>query len=364
MKVQLKYEPATTGQVGAAFLRGSGPMAWMHTISQWDTDPDSLEYYILCENTGNIAGLFVIFDNEAQAGQLQLLEPFCRVAGKLFIPQHTGIFPAISETELSTLLIWHRQVLHPALGFTGFEKSDQLLLSDLFSFPEPVMADWSFAHPGVPALPGFQSIRIQQPSTIELLEEIRKAIGEEPLENIRKDDTKPGFLKKLLLNILFYLLKGTMLLALLLSKLRIPIPSLTSGGGSATGMSNRNTGASGNPKTGLLDRLNNWLDKHLAELEKRREKEISRLLSMFDKNKDEALKYAIPLNSPYLNRGRDRSSGSLTRGSGLFNLNWLGGGGARDVWNIGPDKAELLRLKYLKAATEAFEQKDFRKAAY
>jgi tetratricopeptide (TPR) repeat protein len=107
----------------------------------------------------------------------------------------------------------------------------------------------------------------------------------------------------------------------------------------------------------------NWMEEKIGDLEKQRDSELKRLSDMFEKNTDEALKYAIPLNSKYLSRGTAKPSAQLTKRSLHFNLGRLGGGYAIDGWNV-DNYYDDLRRKYLMAAQNAIEEKDFKKAAY
>jgi tetratricopeptide (TPR) repeat protein len=76
------------------------------------------------------------------------------------------------------------------------------------------------------------------------------------------------------------------------------------------------------------------------------------------------LQYAIPLNSPYLNRGgTETPSSTLGRRSTSFSLRSLGGGRGVDSWDVSNYYSDL-RTKYLNAAQKEIEKKDFKKAAY
>ena len=101
----------------------------------------------------------------------------------------------------------------------------------------------------------------------------------------------------------------------------------------------------------------------LADLEKRREREIERLLKLFDEDPDQALRYSIPLDGPYQSRGAAPPTDRLGRRNTDFNLGGLGGGRKADFWQL--DKYYVsLRERYQKAAKERLEHGDYRKAAY
>lgn len=361
MKLQLKYNPASTGNISAAFFRGSDAVVWMKAISRLDIDPDTLECYVISDpSTNSAAGLFVIFSKADQSKLSELTEPYCSVTPKLFIPLNSELYPALSNEELKDLLIWPKQIFHPAFGFSGVEETDRLPLSSLFHFSHPELKDWSFAHPGSQSLPGLQSIRVPQPEVEDLVKELKRSLGEKDLKDITGNENDPSLLKKWGMNIVYYMLKGLFQFSIFLNKIFQSLARNTPG--SASGgqpYSNpRDTG------TGFFSWLEKKLDTFMIDLESKRAKEINRLLKMFDKNTDEALQYAIPINSQYQNRGISKSSASLFRRLANFNLNNLGGGQVTSYWDLGNNHLNNLRTKYNRAAEEAIKNKDYRKAAY
>jgi tetratricopeptide (TPR) repeat protein len=126
-----------------------------------------------------------------------------------------------------------------------------------------------------------------------------------------------------------------------------------------------NGGGSNNTgRKSIFQKFSEWMERNIADLEEKRKEELKRLLKLFDKDNDEALQYAIPLSSPYLNRGSQSSKSSiLGRRPAKFDLGGLGGGGRVDAWEAG-DYYNDLRTRYLRAAQKAIQEKDFRKAAY
>lgn len=351
MKLALQHSNHTLLPVKAAYIRGSSATTWLKEISRWKIPVDQLECYLLPQSIQSIepAGLFVVF-GEVDIKQIDFLEPYTCIEQKLFIPVNAGIFPPVSSGELQSLLRWPLQVYHPVIGLIDFEKEDAVQTGDLFYYGTPDQQDWSFAHPGIFPRPVFSRIDVVQPSAEELIEEIQKEIGQQSLADIPKDKANdPSAIEKLFDDIKYGLLKGLFTGAQQINKL---LPE--------SGNDNyQNTG-----KEGLLEKLGRWLYQNLEELEKKRKDEISRLLNMFDENTEEALQYAIPLDSPYLNRGSsEQRSSSLSRNPLDFNLGRLGGGRRVDTWDVS-DRYNDLRTKYLNAAQKEIEKKDFKKAAY
>ena len=350
MKLSLRYNKSIHNPVHAACIRSSNVYDWLREINRWKIPLHQLDCYVLPSSHNSIdpSALFIIFKDAEKIKQHDLLEPYTCMENILFIPVNAILAPQMSKEEIKTLLLWEVQVFHPTIGLIGFEKKDRIDLSSLISFNNNIDEDWSFAHTGMPDQPKLSQINVVQPTPEGLIESIQKEIGEKKLKDIppAKEGERSAS-EKIIDTIKYGLFKVT-------AGLVYGISQLLSFGGS-----NNKSGS----EAGLLQQLQQWLSQNIEELEKKRNKEINRLLNLFDKDTDEALQYAIPLNSPYLNRGSQTSSSSLSRNPLQFNLNKLGGGRVVDTWNIG-DQYNELRNKYLKAAQHEIEKKDFRKAAY
>ncbi|OQP65949.1 hypothetical protein A3860_15275 [Niastella vici] len=362
MRLSLKYNERATHPLSAAFVRGSAPDVWLQEMNAWHIPLQQLVCFIISQNNNPLeaAGLFVIFKKEQMPGLFQVRHPYTVMGGKLYIPIDAELSPAISEPELQSLLIWDCQVFHPTIGFIGFERSDRIVLADLLQYLEPSPVNWEYAHAGQQPWVPLHQVGIQQLSTEQVFESVKESISNKPLTEIPKSNKKdvPGWLNNRVAEALF---KG---LYKLLSRLfaLIPFGLFGAGGFNAGNVSNgAGTGRSG---SGWFSSIINWMEEKIEDLEKQRDNELKRLTDMFEKNSDEALQYAIPLNSPYLNRGTtSKPSARLTRNPLQFNLGRLGGGYAVDGWNVDNYYNEL-RTKYLKAAQDAISRKDFKKAAY
>ena len=345
MKLRIRYNNSIHAPASAVFLRGTDPLGWLHEIDKWNIAMETLECYILPSSIQSVdaSGLFVIFKDPAKIKDLSLKEGYTCIEKRLFIPCNAEIIPQVNRNELNKILLWDKQIFHPVVGLIGVEAKDQTRLIDLLSFSEPSTNDWSFAHPGIPSKPQFNEILISSPTAGELMDSIKKEIGEKPLDELSKKDREESVFKKLLDRIKYAGLKGVGELLKLAGK--------------------AGSGDDGSGSEGIYQKIEKWVFKNLEELEKKRRDEIKRLLDLFDENTNEALQYAIPLDSPYLNRGTETSSYKLTKKPLLFNLGNLGGGARVDVWDIGNYYSDL-RTKYLDAAQKAIERKDFKKAAY
>lgn len=395
MELRLLYREQVRGAVQGAFIPGASPADWFRELNSWQVPLASLRCFVLplslAEN--GAGGLFVVFGVKSLPDQGRIRYPYTCLADKLFIPLNAGLQPAVDVLELKTLLLWELQVFHPVIGLVGFEAKDQLDLGGLLRFSGSVVSDWSFAHPGNTPAPPLQMIGLEvEEAPEDVLDTIKAEVDTKPLSEIPASDpgeTELGrqgkkalnWLTKIGLYLLFCLMFigpvilviiGLCLLALLFKLGSFPtgglvplliifgrvvfkIPGLFSlGGRSNVKLSN---------KQGLFQRAKQWLNQRLDELEKKRDSELKRLVDLFDKDSDEALQYAIPLSSPYLDRGTAPPSALLTRRSLDFNLRKLGGGSRVDGWNLG-DYNRVLRDRYEKAANDAIAAGNFKRAAY
>jgi tetratricopeptide (TPR) repeat protein len=359
MELTIKYNEHATHSLSAAFIRGNSPAIWLQEMNAWQIPLTKLVCFIISQNNNPVeaAGLFVIFNKEQTPGIVLVKQPYTIVAGKLYIPIDAELIPAISEKELQTLLIWDRQVLHPTLGFIGFEKKDRIALPELLHFTEPGNVNWEYAQAGNSPWIPLHEINIQELTADEIFESVKEMIGNKPLSDIQASGNNdvPSFLNN---KIAEGLLKGAYsLLSGLGAVSSIPGGALPSSGGGGVG------GSSGGSSSGLFSRMMNWMQQKIEDLERQRDSELKRLSDMFEKNMDEFLQYAIPLSSPYMNRGTADPGGQLTKGSSQFDLGRLGGGHAVDGWNMDNHYNDL-RSKYLSAASYAISQHDYKKAAY
>lgn len=353
MQLDLEYNPETGATVAAAIVAGDGPVTWFREISRWKLRPEEMEWYVLpaSRRSTDATGLFVIFKDSSKIKELELLEAYTEVAPKLFIPLNSRLTPEVRPEEWKSLLIWDRQLFHPILGFIGFEAKDRVEAFSLLNITQATGTDWTFVNAGLLPQKEFLQINVVLPSSEDLMESLKDDIGQKPIEEIPGKEKEPSFLRKIFDRILLFILKFLSWLVFGFIKI-IPRPTVASGPASASGME------------GVFNKVGRWLDKNIQNLQERRDREMERLLKMFEENQREALEYAIPLNSPYLNRGETTDGSSqLGRRSTGFDLFGLGGGRAAEIWNI-DNYRESLREKYHAAARKEIERKDFRRAAY
>lgn len=344
MRLQLKpthrHPPARTA---AALLEGPDPAAWLLEISRWGVPLERLRCFVLPRSVHTVepGGLLVVFQQAADAHRAEPKSPYQVLGSKLYIPADAEIFPTVGESEWPQLLVWDVQVLHPYIGLVGFHATDALDFSTLLDFGSSRPADWGLAQSGISPRPPFRQIEVRQPKPDDLIQSFRKDEGTKPLSDLSpKSQPNPPTddLRR-------YLLERTLK--------------------AAEGYRNA-FGDPARPYDGKdwLARIEQWVQRQLDSIMAKRNSEIDRLLDLFDRDTDEALRYALPLDDPYAKRGNAPPSSTLGPRSTDFNLGHIGGGGAADAWSLNNKQIYDLRQKYHAAAQKAIAAGDYRQAAY
>lgn len=342
MKLSLQLHSSPRGPVRAAFLRGGDPQHWLGALQSWAIPLNNLEAYAVPQSKSDlrVVGLLLIHHQGNFPAQLDLQEPYRCIGQALLIPQYASIQPQVAEEEWKNLLIYDWHFFHPGIGMIGFNHSDRVNLADLLIYPAPLEQDWSLAKPGPPAAPALRQISVLQPKVEDIFTQVQ-GVGDKDLKDLGKNKPSAEDDKDL---------RSTLLNSL--EKLLSQRPNLREG---------ESQGWLGK----MLDRLEMNIGKMLVDLQKQRESEIDRLLKLYQDDPEEALRYSIPLDSPYEGRGIAPPSGLLGRNDVPdFNLRGLNTGGPRDNWNLDAQRQIALRQHYLRLANQKIAEGDYRKAAY
>jgi tetratricopeptide (TPR) repeat protein len=368
MKLRLHLHNTPQHAPAAALVRGSGPGDWLREIGRWQVPANALRCYVLPASlqAREAVGLFVVVDGLTPLPD-DVREPYGVVADRLYVPLHASLQPAASPAELAASLLWECQVFHPSIGLVGFDKADRVSLTDLLDCGPPAAADWTRALPGLPPAARLHSIRLLPPTTAEVLDSLRADIGTAPLTDVPGQPAPRTPLQQALDKLGQGALEAGLAATAGLGKLLAGAAgALGALGGLGSSVSGGN-GRAGNAETagpGLLEKLQKWLAGNLDELEQQRRNEVQRLLDLFGQDIAEALKYALPLDSPYLNRGIAPPSSWLGPRAANFDLRQLGGGGRVDSWNLDVQTRLALTARYREAAEQEQAAGRPKKAAY
>lgn len=360
MRVQLRYSESVLHPTRAALIRGDSPEGWLREMNRWGLAPEALACYVVPESIHSLrpAGLFVVFQAGAALEGIDFPEPYGGLEERLFLPVHADVFPVLNPDELKKGLVWERQLFHPTIGLVGFSPDDAVDPAHWLAVPPPLKTNWTLAHPGWAARPRLQQIRMPQPTVHEVLESFKEGFQSQPLDKIPgKAEVTPLSLRNGLLGLLMAIPQALgWMLQTLIERFGNEKPDTTRTQSSAE---------SSPPAPDWLRRLRHWLTPKMRpeDVANKQKSEIERLLNLFGENMEEALKYAIPLDSPYLNRGSAEPGSQLMARLTPFDFRRLGGGGPVDHWDVGEYYADLRKNYYL-AATKAIEANDFKRAAY
>lgn len=307
--------------VRAFILPGNRPEEWLEGLAQAGRSVSEVQCFALAALQHGAEGLFVIA--KAPVSREHLLQPYQQAGPGVYIPCFTTLTPALREEEWDQVFRWDVHLFHPILGFWGFHHHDALRWYGYL--PEiSLQKDWQMAQPPAPDRIPLNKIQVLMPPPRHIFGASDELPGSKPLSEIPGGDGD-NFWDRL----------------------------------------KKNFGESGDEGSGkgFLDRLGNSLRPN-ADLEKQRESQLNRLLDMFKENMAEALKYAIPVDSPYSHRGTFDSGSTLTPGSTNFDLSRLGGGQSAGFWQTDGTLHMKLRRQYEEAARQAIANGDYRLAAY
>jgi tetratricopeptide (TPR) repeat protein len=291
----------------------------------------------------NVHGLLAVPGSGSTASPSPAAIPCRLLAGRLFIPADAILEPPVSEAEIRELCPWPLAFLHPTLGLSHFENDDALRVWDLIDTPLERTAQWNFARHGQPALPPLTAIILARPPTIDdIFGSAPEEIGTEPLDDLPPADgeLRDDAISKSLRDVKKFIAKG---LTRALS------------GGTQSGRGGK-----------WLKSVETWANRQLGQvseqLQKLRNKELHRLLSLLDKDPEAGLRHAIPMSN-FPHRGVTPPGARLGQRSPDFDARRLGGRPA-DFWAIPYDLQEVLRRRYREMADREMQLGRFRRAAY
>jgi tetratricopeptide (TPR) repeat protein len=365
MELQTVYDPQIRQKTSAAFLRGNSPEQWFREMNDWQISLKGLACFLLPEHKSTITpgGLLVIFHDQVPADG-KINHPYTAINGNLFIPVNATLTPALSPAEMKELLIWDIQVFHPVIGFVGFNEDDKLPLNRFLSAGKAITKHWDHAHPGMPPLMPLQSISVDMPASLDLAGLLTDGERVRPLSELPGKQPRTSLLMRILDGLLRQLLLILLAIMNIISRIWPARPvKLISAGDNGTG-SARGGKPANVKKSGIVEKLRQWMEETMKDINERRESELNRLLKMFDSNEDEALKYAIPIGSNGAGRGSAPQSDTLSRQNTNFNLGSLYRSGPIDTWEVTSNFNMLLSQKYEQQAQRALKKGDHRKAAY
>jgi tetratricopeptide (TPR) repeat protein len=344
LTLQLRQEPAAQQATDAWFINGNDPIRWLDELAHSGLAQAETRLFVITEHATRITGLLVVPSSHPGAPSSPACIPCRLLAGRLFIPADAVLHPPVTEAEIRELCPWPLAFLHPTLGLSHFENDSTLRVWDLLEMPVERSGQWNFARHGQPTLPPLSAIILARPPTIDdIFGSAPQEIGTEPLDDLPPADgeLRDDAISKSLRDAKRFIAKG--------------LSRALSGGGSQSGRGGK-----------WLKGLENWANRQFSQvseqLQKLRNKELHRLLSLLDKDPEAALRHAIPMNN-FPHRGVSPPGARLGQRSPDFDARRLGGRPA-DFWAVPFDLQEVLRRRYREMADREMQLGRHRRAAY
>lgn len=374
MNIGLKYRHNTHKYVDAFYMASPFPRDWIHVLNANHIGIEDIDGYLMPKSIQDVtlSGIFIVLKDKLRLNRtVDIKHPFYKFGSHVFLPFNAVLDPPVTLGESNALSLYPVQCFHPEKGIVGWE-SDEVFDWNTIAFElKKDEIDWDLATHSPFNIPKITSLSLVVPENEEdVIKGLEEEVEKKDLADILLDDEeKKAPIRKVLDKIGKPLLKGGILLVGALLGIVGGVGYLLAGlvhifgppkiGGSPTSHGTSSKG----PTPGVLKSFQEWLKNNLEKLEREQQKELNKLLKMFDDNLSEALKYAIPLGGDELGRGNDMPSYKLTKRNPNFNLEGAGSRISSYGWDLGNHYFEL-RQKYILGAKAEVEHKNYRKAAY
>lgn len=348
MELKLKLCDKNNFPLTGILIKGAEVEIWLKEIQYIGFSLDQVKAFPVPGNVpDSVWGCLIEFIGERHSIDVGR-NVFCQCMNDLlFIPERTMLFPQLSREEVGKLFSEKKHLFHPEIGLAALE--EQIDWQELVLVNAPLIKDIRQPAPSI-FLP--KQIRNFQIRPVEL-EEVLKQMDEKIFPKQEKFKEQP--------------LNPFEKLKLFLYK-RLFLKKQSTADDGQSSIENKPRFAQFEKLSKLFTKkADQWADKLQADfedLERRSQKHVDRLMELLKKNPEEALKYAIPLDSDGVSRLRGVSSFSLEKRWFDFSLsrNNSNSTGPRAI--MSGDSFIQLQNQYINTAQELVKQKDFKKAAF
>lgn len=349
MELRIKHHLRNDYPLTALLVRGSSPKHWLIAIQQLGFLYSEVRIYPIPDVTPNsIWGCLVIPNRIEQLKEIGQYEYVQELTPNFFISEKSVLFPNLTVQEISLLFSEAIHVFHPVFGLV--ELTERFDVASYF-----VGSQQLFYEVIKPVLP------VKIPNTIHRFY-AKQVANTTPFEDLNQETEAS---------------KGKLTEEPLTWKEKLKLVTYRK--------LFKRTESDGNPaqivpQEGLLAQVlgilgalfsgdQQWVSQKkqdYEDLEKRNQSELDKLMDLFKNNPEEALKYAIPLDTQGTTRGGMTDSGTIG-----FMQRWLdfslsagnaGGGGGTQV--LADDTYIRLMQQYRKTAEELIKEKKYYKAAF
>lgn len=322
-------------------------MNWILEIQAMELTLDNIIIYPIPNTTPNsIWGCFAVIV-KLHAIEKIGKNTYCQVIkNRIYIPENSILFPTLSDNDLERLFPTNPFIFHPEFGL--FELADPVNWIDLINIPESLPSKVKTPIEGTFIPKSINSFQVSKISTDDVIENMEKNI----FPKREKMENKPLSIPE---KIKLYTLRA------FIAK-RKEGTNTTSDPNSDIKNSSPSKIAEFFHKIFSQNKLIDKLTTDLEELERRNQKEVDRLLELFRKNPELALKFAIPLDETGTNRGGNLNRIQLKNWSdfSLFGRSTNGSGSGI----ISGNHYSQLSNQYYNTAVELIKKNEHHKAAF
>ncbi len=321
---------------GGILVSGSHVAGWLQKVQHMGLSLEQTDVYPIAGMTANTIWGCLLVPRRDRAWPADIgSNLYCQcIQEKLFLPENSRLYPQLSPEELDKIFRDKPHLFHPETGWV--ELPEPVRWKDLLIRPD--MTDRAIITPEeTPFVPSRVFAFYKQSLPYE---EVLENMEQELFPGKMPDTRRLSLWEKIKLSLLRFLF----------GRRRVEDPS-------SQGWFDR-----------WLSRLvaklrSKWLDRlqaSLDDLEERNNREVDKLLELFSKNPEEALKYAIPIDNEGLSRGSGSGTFKLLEFWGNGHQSGSGGGSVR----LGRDHLNMLSQEYRSAANKLMINKDYRQAAF
>jgi len=343
LPIQLRQNssPVDSRPVAAGWLSSDNPEHWLGETTRLHHAGMKKSPGILPVTLDGIThgAVLMLPENEAPALSHRVT-PLVYILPNVLSLKNAELSLGLLEHEVRSLAFPGKLYLFlPGPGLIALERTSVLKPQNLIILEKRNVA-WNLAQPGPPAPPRLNGIRVELPEAEDLGLE-SDGIGD--LKGKKIDPSGPlGKIGKGIGMGLGGLAAGPIL-----------------GLGKIVRMLPDGPGSHGPT---AFDKLEEWAKKNWKQITDARQRELDKLMELMDKNPEQGLRYALPLNGHEARRGK--AAPSWTLGMNNLRLGSSQGGGAVDGWDLDYQTQLRLEKQYRKAASDAEANNNHERAAY
>lgn len=346
MQYKVEPYPKNLFPTGALYLKTDSLHGCLMELQSYGVSADNSDIYALPGDVPNsIKGFLCVVKGDISTGR----ERMQCVSRNLFIPEYSALHPAFTKEEIDRVFSTGVHCFHPEIGWA--QCTERIELSKYLV--RPTERSFFIIRPEM-GIDIPESIRSARVASKGVEEDIKQMVG----KLVEQKDTVNKPLNPLEKGRLG-LYKGLAGIGKSLEKIGIK----SSGFQSDTDESPEEINQV-RKEPSWFDRLFKKIESDFDNLEERNKSEVNKLLELLDRDPNEGLKYAIPIDD---GGSRMTGGGSFSLSRRWFNFSLGSGGGSgsgfgRSV-DLG-DSANSLRQKYYTLARDYESKGDFERASF